>query len=938
MEIDGRTTLDLSDTEGAFRIVSGQAVVFAVIDGDERRHPLVTLDVGDVTFGTAGAGTQGVRVFAMGLERCVLVPLLPGAAPQGGGAGADVIASNDLERWITQLSRAIADVLPAESVIPRPINADRGADHLTSGEIVCGPHRHLAWVMEPPAALLFGVAEVSPSYPFPTAEGMRVTVMEEADVALCGTAAIMESGQWRAALASFHTCVFEAFTASLALAMADEWNRTRMRADEDERAVRDVLGRASSTMGGAGPARTRPVGQINAAVALVAQHFGIDVGQADRASGAARLDQIDELELAVEGAGLAMRSVTIDAATLTRRGLPVIVLRNDAPPLVLLPHGRNAMSALVWRGEEPQTMGPEELAAAEGAAFAIYRGLPEQRSLLKCVLQQARSEIIAVGALGCLAALLALVPAIVLAYLFTVAVPRGELGVVAEFSVLLVAAAFGMSAFEYVKSIAIVRADAIAEVTAQPAILHRVLHLPLDFFQSRSAGEITQRLLGVSLARKLLAQGAVATMLASGFALISVVAMVVFSPLLSLTALVTLVVIGLIAVPVVRGAYVRQREALSIEGDLTDGALQIVGAIDKLRVAGAERRAFALWFGRYVDKRNALYRARAGEMVLGTLAVSAPTAVTAAVFAAIALFSPDLSPAGYAAFMTALANLLVAVAAMSSVVTPVLTAAVVLERLQPIRQATPDRRAEAPRASVLDGQIDVNAVSVRGPSGKMLLSDVSLSVAPGRFIAIVGPSGAGKSTLLKVMLGLKEPSAGSVSYDGQDLANLDANALRRQFGVVLQDGALLPGSILDNLLASARVSVVDAWHALHLAGLDDDVRAMPMGIHTYIAGGSTISGGQRQRLMLARSLVRKPKVLFLDEATSALDETTQRSVAANIEALNITRIVVAHRLSTIRRADQILMMDGGQVIERGTYDELLQDGGRFAEFASRQLV
>ncbi|MEM8550746.1 MAG: ATP-binding cassette domain-containing protein [Pseudomonadota bacterium] len=938
IEVDGRTVLDLSTTTEAFRLTSGKAAVFAVIDDDGRRHPLLTLDCGDVVFGTADMGPNPVRVFVVGLEPSALVPLKLDSTLRGDAASAGDLHTDAIEHWIIELSRTVANILPPEPTTPRPLNAATDTDRLSRHEIVCGPHRSLAWIEGPISALLFGVAEISASSAFPAAEPMQIAVLEDADIAISNTAQVLERGKWRQALAAFHTSIFEALSTSLALATADEFNRTRTRSAEDDEAVSGVLNRAAITMGGPGTDKPHPVDPIHAAVRLVAEHFGF--GQVDdrRPPGWQRLAPVDQFELAVDGAGLAMRPVNIEAAALKGRGLPVIVMRGEESPLVLLPHGRNAMSAFSLEAEKPARVDAKELAAAQGPAFAIYPALSAKRSLLQRVLRQARAEAIAVGLMGSLAALLALVPAFVLAYLIATAVPRGELSVVAGFSVLLVAAAFGMSAFEYVKSIAIVRAEAITELIAQPAILHRVLNLPLDFFRTRSAGEITQRTLGVSMARKLLSQSAVATLLASSFALISVVAMIFFSPILSLVALCGLGLVGFVAVPVLKWAYARQREALAIEGALTETALQIVGAVDKLRVAGAERRAFALWFGQYVDKRSALYKARAGEMVLGTIAVSAPTAVIAAVFASIALFSADVTPAAIAAFMAALANLLVAVAAFASIVTPVLTAFVVLERLGPILQAKPDRQARLQMPGVLDGYIDINSVSLRSAGGAAILSNVSLSVAPGSFTAIVGPSGAGKSTLLKVMLGLRRPSAGSVFYDGQDLANLDATALRRQFGVVLQDGALLPGSILDNLLASARVSLGDAWEALRLAGLQNDVRAMPMGIHTFVAGGSTISGGQRQRLMLARALIRKPKILFLDEATSALDETTQASVAANIQALNMTRIVVAHRLSTIRSADEILVMDGGQITERGTYEDLLQKGGRFADFARRQLL
>ena len=211
---------------------------------------------------------------------------------------------------------------------------------------------------------------------------------------------------------------------------------------------------------------------------------------------------------------------------------------------------------------------------------------------------------------------------------------------------------------------------------------------------------------------------------------------------------------------------------------------------------------------------------------------------------------------------------------------------------------------------------------------------------PGEFIALVGPSGAGKSTLLRLLLGFEQPETGTVEYDGKDLSHLDVRAVRQQAGVVVQQARLLPGSIFHNIIGSSTaLTVDDAWEAARIAGLDEDIRAMPMGMQTMISeGNATFSGGQRQRILIARAVAAKPRILLFDEATSALDNRTQASVTASLERLRATRIVIAHRLSTIRRADRILVLDGGRVIQSGTYAELAGREGPFADLARRQLA
>jgi ABC-type bacteriocin/lantibiotic exporter with double-glycine peptidase domain len=240
----------------------------------------------------------------------------------------------------------------------------------------------------------------------------------------------------------------------------------------------------------------------------------------------------------------------------------------------------------------------------------------------------------------------------------------------------------------------------------------------------------------------------------------------------------------------------------------------------------------------------------------------------------------------------------------------------------------------------VSGEIELSHVSFRYQTdGPLILDNVSLHIRPGEFVAVVGPSGAGKSTLIRLLLGFETPTDGAIYYDREDLARLDCQAVRRQIGVVLQDGKLMPGDLFSNIVGSYLLTLDDAWEAAWLSGLSDDIRDMPMGMQTVISeGGSTLSGGQRQRLMIARAIVSKPRILFFDEATSALDNETQTIVRRSLEYLKATRVAIAHRLSTVRYADRIIVMEAGRIVQQGTYEELLQQGGLFAELVQRQLA
>jgi ABC-type bacteriocin/lantibiotic exporter with double-glycine peptidase domain len=259
---------------------------------------------------------------------------------------------------------------------------------------------------------------------------------------------------------------------------------------------------------------------------------------------------------------------------------------------------------------------------------------------------------------------------------------------------------------------------------------------------------------------------------------------------------------------------------------------------------------------------------------------------------------------------------------------------------QPLLDAIPERQAKKTNPGRLSGALEVSNVGFRyGPDGDVALSGVSFAVQPGEFVAIVGPTGCGKSTLIRLLLGLEQPQSGIILYDQQDLSGLDVEAVRRQIGAVLQRPQLMPGSLYENIRGITSASMEEAWEAARLAGIADDIKAMPMGMYTVAPeGGHGLSGGQQQRIAIARAVIRKPAFLFLDEATSALDNLNQGEIMRNMAELACSRLVVAHRLSTIQRADRIVVLESGQVAETGTYQELVTAGGLFAQMVRRQVL
>jgi NHLM bacteriocin system ABC transporter ATP-binding protein len=415
----------------------------------------------------------------------------------------------------------------------------------------------------------------------------------------------------------------------------------------------------------------------------------------------------------------------------------------------------------------------------------------------------------------------------------------------------------------------------------------------------------------------------------------------VYSPLLALVAT---------AVALVNAAFTGASAALSLQyarahqeakGRLSGLALQLLTGVAKLRVSGSEARAFARWAREFRSQREMAFRVgRFGTRVRvfnSVLSIASTMAIYWA-YAALADGGAGITTGRFLAFSAAFGSFMAASMSVTATAIELFALVPTWERARPILDETPEADPARPDPGELTGRIEVSHLDFRyRADGPLILNDVSLHAEPGEFVALVGPSGAGKSTLLRILLAFDLPDTSSVYYDGHDLATIDVTAVRRQIGVVLQSSRLTAGDIYTNIVGASALPVEAAWEAARMAGLEDDLREMPMGLHTVVSeGGGALSGGQRQRLLIARALVHRPRVLFFDEATSALGNRTQRIVSESIASLHATRVVIAHRLSTIQNADRIYVMDGGRVVQVGTFQELMSRPGLFADLAARQ--
>lgn len=753
------------------------------------------------------------------------------------------------------------------------------------------------------------------------------------------------SGGFTIALARFHRTALEALGRHVDDVAAARTARSRARRAADDAlldaGLRDLLNFFEDGGHSADGAHAVAAGidPLLAACRVV----GADLGVAIEAPPAWQVASRDPLAAIARASHLRMRQVTLDGEWWRSAAGPLVGFRiGTDTPVALVPTSATAYRLVDPTVGTPTRVTADVAASLSAVAYTIYRPFPPRAlgvgDLLRFGLRGGRRDIATIVVMGVLGGLLALVVPIATGLLFTTFIPGSDHGGVVQVALAMAASVLAITAFQLTRSIAVARLGARLDQSLEAAVWDRLLDLPVPFFRDYSSGDLALRATSISAMRRVLSGVVTTAVLGAGFSVFSVVLLYAYDATLAVVAtllLVAALVVGFIALVV----QVRdRRRATAVVGRQIGLVLEMLNGIAKLRVAGAESRAFAVW-ARLVAGASAR-RAQLVAVQVNVVYAALPLIALVVIFPLAVGGATELDAGTFLAFNAALTQVIVAVVALGSSLSAVAQVVPLYERVKPILAALPEIDGAHGDPGELRGDIELSDVSFRYVAdGPPVLEHVSFHAAPGQFVALVGPSGSGKSTILRLLLGFEVPEVGSIHLDAQDLATLDVQAVRRQMGVVLQSGKLAAGSIYQNIVGSSPFTVDDAWDAATSAGLDEDIRHMPMGMHTMVMeGGGGLSGGQRQRLLIARAIVAKPRILLFDEATSALDNRTQAVVTDSLDRLDTTRIVIAHRLSTVIDADQIHVVDAGRIVESGTYEQLMANDGPFAALAKRQLA
>lgn len=658
-----------------------------------------------------------------------------------------------------------------------------------------------------------------------------------------------------------------------------------------------------------------------------------------------KMKDINEvLEVLLRPSGIMRRTIRLSDGWHKDAVGAMLGTKKDGSILAILPGKMNGYYYKDYVTGNVTRVTKKNASEIEEEAVCFYQPFPLRKlkitDLMKYIFQQLHTGDYVLMILSVLVTtLLGMVTPPITRYLYGEVLDYGSMALLVGTVLTLLCVTVAGSFISVVKGILNANISTKMNLAVESAVMMRVLSLPVDFFKKYSSGELSNRVGYMNSLCSMMFDAIFSIGLTAVCSLAYIGQVFQFAPALVMPAvLITLLTIATALIT----SFVQMRiseKQMTEAGKESGMVYALLNGVAKIKNAGAEKRAFARWSRQYVKGARYLYKPPMFLRLEGVITTAISLLGTIIMYYT-AIYS-DVTMADYMAFNSAYGMVSGAFMSLAGITVTVAQIKPILKMVQPILEVEPEVDEGRQVVTRLRGSIELNNVSFRyNDTMPNVLDDLSLKIRPGQYVAIVGKTGCGKSTLMRILLGFEKPQRGAVYYDGKDINSMDLKSLRQHIGVVMQNGKLFQGDIYSNITISAQhLTLEQAWEAAEMAGMAEDIRQMPMGMNTLISEGQGgISGGQRQRLMIARAIAPKPRVLMFDEATSALDNITQKKVSESLDNLKCTRIVIAHRLSTIRHCDRIIVLDKGKIVEDGIYEELLEKGGYFSELVERQRV
>ncbi len=621
-------------------------------------------------------------------------------------------------------------------------------------------------------------------------------------------------------------------------------------------------------------------------------------------------------------------------------------LKEDNTPIALIRKGNKYWVENISTGET-WLVDAANSCQIEGQVYSFFSPLPSGKlkavDLVKFTLAFTRADLIFFAVLGLVSAVLSLSIPLTAGYIFNVIIPGGQVNDLYQLGALLITVVLALGVINFTKAIAVLRFEGVASYKLQSAVWDRILSLKVPFFGKYDSGNLAERSLGIEKIRTVLSANVMGALVSLIFSIFYLALMIYYDLRLALLALLLGAVVAAFTLTISMLAYKHVAGYMRMEAIISGFMMMMIGGIQKVRMTSAGDKVFNIWADKFSKQKE--YYANKQKLIIVASIFTFGFPILASLLIYIRIFDLLTLPGGsfqigdFIAFNSAYLSFQGALIAAFMVTVPVMSIKPTFELLKPILDAEVEDYDDKKDPGELIGNIEICNLKFRYPdSPELVLKGISLNIDAGEFVALVGGSGSGKSTLFRLLLGFEEYESGTILFDNIDLKELDIRIVRDQIGVVLQNGKIMQGSVLYNIVGSSTYTEADAWEAARMAGCAQDIERMEQKMQTFLpAGGGTLSGGQQQRLVIARALIKKPKLLLFDEATSALDNDTQKTVTENVDQLQATRVVIAHRLSTIRGADKIIVLERGEIVEQGRYDELLEKKGWFYKLVKNQV-